>query len=140
MLCRTLLYTIDKKLVNIIKTMYNNTTSCIRIKIYLFTYKMHFTWFSRRDGFSPTSSPNPALAATRLWAGYGELVGEDSISPGKPCEMHLICKQIWGEESIFCVSNVILYMYIRRVGLCVRDSAKAASHICTYLVPIKYVR
>ena len=26
------------------------------------------------------SSPNPALAATRLWAGYGELVGENSIS------------------------------------------------------------
>ena len=35
------------------------------------------------------SSPNPALAATRLWAGYGELVGENSISPGKPCEMHI---------------------------------------------------
>ena len=36
------------------------------------------------------SSPNPALAATRLWAGYGELVGENSISPGKTCEMHII--------------------------------------------------
>ena len=36
------------------------------------------------------SSPNPALAATRLWAGYGELVGENSISPGTPCEMHII--------------------------------------------------
>ena len=47
---------------------------------------MHFTWFSRRDGFLP----NPALAATRLWAGYGELMGENSISPGKPCEMHII--------------------------------------------------
>ena len=41
-------------------------------------------------GFSPHSSPNPALAATRLWAGYGELVGENSISPGKPCEMHIL--------------------------------------------------
>ena len=25
-----------------------------------------------------------------VWAGYGELVGENSISPGKPCEMHII--------------------------------------------------
>ena len=52
--------------------------------------KMHFTWFSRGDGVFSHSSPNPALAATRLWAGYGELVGENSISPGKPCKMHII--------------------------------------------------
>ena len=45
--------------------------------------------FQERRVFSH-SSPNPALAATRLWAGYGELVGENSISPGKPCEMHII--------------------------------------------------
>ena len=44
--------------------------------------------FQERWVFSH-SSPNPALAATRLWAGYGELVGENSISPGKPCEMHI---------------------------------------------------
>ena len=52
--------------------------------------KMHFTWFSRRDRFSPTRHqilPSPLY--TRLWAGYGELVGENSISPGKPCEMHI---------------------------------------------------
>ena len=46
--------------------------------------------FQERWVFSH-SSPNPALAATRLWTGYGELVGENSISPGKPCEMHIIC-------------------------------------------------
>ena len=40
--------------------------------------KMHFTRFSRKYGFFFHSSPNPALAATRLWAGYGELVGENS--------------------------------------------------------------
>ena len=34
--------------------------------------------FQERWVFSH-SSPNPALAATRLWAGYGELVGENSI-------------------------------------------------------------
>ena len=45
--------------------------------------------FQERWVFSH-SSPNPALAATRLWAGYGELVGENSISPGKPCEMHIL--------------------------------------------------
>ena len=45
--------------------------------------------FQERWVFSH-SSPNPALAATRLWAGYGELVGENSISPGKPCEMHIM--------------------------------------------------
>ena len=45
--------------------------------------------FQERWVFS-NSSPNPALAATRLWAGYGELMGENSISPGKPCEMHTI--------------------------------------------------
>ena len=45
--------------------------------------------FQERWVFSH-SSPNPALAATRLWAGYGELVGENSISPGKPCEMHIV--------------------------------------------------
>ena len=55
--------------------------------------------FQERWVFSH-SSPNPALAATRLWAGYGELVGENSISPGKPCEMHIICKII----------NIILHM------------------------------
>ena len=33
--------------------------------------------FQERWVFSH-SSPNPALAATRLWAGYGELVGENS--------------------------------------------------------------
>ena len=38
---------------------------------------------------SINSSPYPAHAAARLWAGYGELVGENSISPGKPCEMHI---------------------------------------------------
>ena len=42
--------------------------------------------FQERWVFSHLS-PNPALAATRFWAGYGELVGENSISPGKPCEM-----------------------------------------------------
>ena len=31
-------------------------------------------------------------------------------------------------------------LYIRQVVLCVRDSAQTASHICTYLVPIKYNR
>ena len=46
--------------------------------------------FQERWVFSH-SSPNPALAATRLWAGYSDLVGENSISPGKPCEMHIIC-------------------------------------------------
>ena len=45
--------------------------------------------FQERWVFSH-SSPNPALAARRLWAGYGELVGENSISPGKPCEMHIV--------------------------------------------------
>ena len=45
--------------------------------------------FQERWVFSH-SSPNPALPATRLWEGYGELVGENSISPGKPCEMHII--------------------------------------------------
>ena len=45
--------------------------------------------FQERWVFS--HSTNPALAATRLWAaGYCELVGENSISPGKPCEMHII--------------------------------------------------
>ena len=52
---------------------------------------MHFTWFSRRDGFSPTSSPYPGPTATRLWAGYGELVcGKLPIFPGKPCEMYIV--------------------------------------------------
>ena len=50
--------------------------------------------FQERWVFSH-SSPNPALAATRLWAGYGELVGENSISPGKPCEMHILCWNKW---------------------------------------------
>ena len=45
--------------------------------------------FQERWVFSH-SSPNPAFAATRLWAGYGELVGENSISPGKSCEMHIV--------------------------------------------------
>ena len=45
--------------------------------------------FQERWVFSH-SSPNPALAATRLWAGYCELVGENSISPGKPYEMHIL--------------------------------------------------
>ena len=51
--------------------------------------KMHFTWFSRRDGFSPTCHqilPSPLRGSGQ---GYGELVGENSISPGKPCEMHI---------------------------------------------------
>ena len=43
---------------------------------WILLHDMHFT--------SSHSSPNPALAATRLWAGYGELVGGNSISPGKP--------------------------------------------------------
>ena len=41
------------------------------------------------------SSHNPALAATRLWAGYDD--GENSISPGKPCEMHIIYVRAQGE-------------------------------------------
>ena len=52
--------------------------------------EMHFSWFSRRDGVFSHSSQNPALAATRLWAVYCELVGENSISAGKPCEMHIV--------------------------------------------------
>ena len=53
--------------------------------------------FQERWVFSH-SSPNPALAATRLWAGYGELVGENSISPGKPCEMHIMFAITGGRE------------------------------------------
>ena len=41
--------------------------------------KMHFTWLPRRDGHQILPSPLYA----RLWAGYGELVGEHSISAGK---------------------------------------------------------
>ena len=49
---------------------------------------------------------------TRLWAGYGELVGENSISPGKPCEMH-----IWTHNYCICIGqyhytcNARYYMY-----------------------------
>ena len=49
-----------------------------------------FLMVSMRDGVFSHSSQNPALGATRLWAGYCELVGENSISPGKPCEMHIV--------------------------------------------------
>ena len=55
--------------------------------------------FQERWVFSH-SSPNPALASTRLWAGYGELVGENSISPGKPCEMHIICYNAMHQQYI----------------------------------------
>ena len=57
--------------------------------------------FQERWVFSH-SSPNPALAATRLWAGYGELVGENSISPGKPCEMHIIPVQFYRYKFSYC--------------------------------------
>ena len=59
--------------------------------------------FQERWDFSH-SSPNPALAATRLWAGYGELVGENSISPGKPCEMHIF-RALFGHY-LFCMDNL----------------------------------
>ena len=48
---------------------------------------MHFTWFSRCDGISPTSS---MYIAQELRSGEGMIwsrVGENSISPGKPCEI-----------------------------------------------------
>ena len=60
------------------------------------------------------SSQNPALVATRLWAGYGELVGENSISPGKPCENHINCFLIQmyfrvgrGGGGVFCLLEYI---------------------------------
>ena len=73
--------------------------------------KMHFTWFSRRYGVFSHSSGNPALAATRLWAGYGELVGENSISPGKPCKMHFVIVK-WCNITIY---NSIKCVYVPRV-------------------------
>ena len=60
-------------------------------------------------GFLPLVTKNPALAATRLWAGYGELVGENSISPGKPCEIHIrheFCG--WTEMQIYQESYNVL--------------------------------
>ena len=65
--------------------------------------------FQERWVFSH-SSPNPALAATRLWAGYGELVGENSISPGKPCEMHIISHS--KQCHIICIYNNIRFLII----------------------------
>ena len=54
--------------------------------------KMHFTWFSRRDGFSPTRHQfvPSTLRGSRQDMPYGELVGENSICPGNPCEIHII--------------------------------------------------
>ena len=50
----------------------------------------------------------------RLWAGYGELVGENSISPGKPCEMHMqrsdnACLFVWVTVVGIGISCVIVH-------------------------------
>ena len=74
--------------------------------------KMHFTWFFQERWVFPHSSPNPASPLRGSGQDiYGELMGENSISPGKPCEMHIIqhasgmlVKIIW-MISIFLETN-----------------------------------
>ena len=50
--------------------------------------KMHFTWFSRRDGFSPTR--HQILPSPLRGSGQDTVSSwEKTPSPGKSCEMHI---------------------------------------------------
>ena len=55
--------------------------------------KMHFTWFSRRAGFSPTR--HQILPSPRRGSGQNTVRSwEKTPSPGKPCEMHIIAPSL----------------------------------------------
>ena len=72
--------------------------------------------FQERWVFSHSSS-NPVLAATRLWAGYGELMRENSISPGNWCVLSEVVEVCNAEDHrVSCAREQIIVVTSAEFG------------------------
>ena len=80
--------------------------------------------FQERWVFSPTRHQ---IKPIQLWAGYGELVGENSISPGKPCEMHIFSSGVDPDYEMEGVTRI--YICSHRVPTD-RENLEKSERIC----------